>query len=71
MRLTTSSETAFPATIGQHARRPFVFFFKPGTHQCNRRRIDNTSGRRGTRTPDHFLVREALYQLSYAPANGS
>ena len=27
-------------------------------------------GRRGTRTPDHFLVREALYQLSYAPEGG-
>jgi hypothetical protein len=25
------------------------------------------SGRRGTRTPDIFCVREALYQLSYSP----
>src|SRR4051794_8129217 len=25
-------------------------------------------GRRGTRTPDHVLVRDALYQLSYTPA---
>ena len=26
-------------------------------------------GRREARTPDIFLVREALYQLSYAPEN--
>ncbi len=28
---------------------------------------DHGGGRRGTRTPDNFLVREGLYQLSYAP----
>src|SRR4051794_6902578 len=27
------------------------------------------SGRKGTRTPDILLVREALYQLSYAPSS--
>ena len=44
--------------------------FKPCPDQGERCVSHNTGGRRGTRTPDHFLVREALYQLSYTPANG-
>jgi hypothetical protein len=31
------------------------------------RSTQGQGGRKGTRTPDILLVREALYQLSYAP----
>ena len=32
--------------------------------------LTTTSGRRGSRTPDIILVKDALYQLSYAPSIG-
>ena len=46
----------------QRPNRHLVFLFVLGTQV-----LCTSGGRRGTRTPDIFLVREALSQLSYSP----
>jgi hypothetical protein len=54
--------TVIPATpVGDLPERP----------DLHRPLLSGRGGRKGTRTPDILLVREALYQLSYAPSTHS